>query len=491
MSWSSGSSVAASETQAGGAPHPYIPHTDEDRRLMLARIGLASTAELFDEIPERFRDPPIDLPPALAEWDLIELLRARAAENAAASARPTFLGAGAYRRAVPAVVPSLLQRGEFMTAYTPYQPEIGQGTLQAAFEFQSVVCELTGMEVANTGLYDVGSATAEAALLAARVTGRRSIAVLQPIHPGTLEVLRTYALAADLNVEVLSTGAEVGGEAGPGDLRAVLSSEHACLIVQQPDFLGAIVDLEAVAEAAHAVGALCIAACDPLALGLLRAPGDAGVDVVTGEGRDLAGPVGFGGPSLGLFAARREHLRQLPGRIVGRTRELHGPRAADGSEEEPRTGYVLTLQAREQFIRRERATSNFSTGQQLVALGFTIALQALGPRGLRESAELCYQRAHDAAARIARLPGYTATGHGAWWFQEFLLRGPLPPAELLARLDERGVTGGLDLSARAEPGVQDAVLVCVTEATPPAHVDALVEALAAIAQEAAAVGRAG
>ncbi len=480
--------MAASEAQAG-APHPYIPHTDEDRRIMLARLGLASTAELFDEIPERFRDPPIELPPALAEWDLVEVLRARAAENAAASARPTFLGAGAYRRAVPAVVPSLLQRGEFVTAYTPYQPEISQGTLQAAFEFQSVVCELTGMDVANTGLYDVGSATAEAALLAARVTGRRSLAVLEPIHPGTLEVLRTYALAADL--EVFSMRAEAGFGAGGGDLRAALSGEHACVIVQQPDFLGGIVDLEAASEAAHAVDALCIAACDPLALGLLRAPGDAGVDVVTGEGRDLAGPVAFGGPSLGLFAARREHLRQLPGRIVGRTRELHGPRAADGSEEEPRTGYVLTLQAREQFIRRERATSNFSTGQQLLSLGFTIALEALGPRGLREAAELCYQRAHDAAARIARLPGYTAEGHGAWWFQEFLLRGPLPPAELLARLDERGITGGLDLSARAEPELRDAVLVCVTEATPPADVDALVEALAAIGHDATAGGRAG
>jgi glycine dehydrogenase subunit 1 len=480
--------VAASEAQAGGAPHPYIPHTDEDRHLMLARLGLASTAELFDEIPEGFRDPTIDLPPALAEGELIELLRARAAENAAASARPTFLGAGAYRRAVPAVVPSLVQRGEFATAYTPYQPEIGQGTLQAAFEFQSVVCELTGMEVASTGLYDVGSATAEAALLAARVTGRRALAVLEPIHPGTLDVLRTYALGADLDVDVVGAGE---------DLAAALSEEHSCLVVQQPDFLGRIVDLEAVADAAHAVGALCVAACDPLALGLLRAPGDAGVDVVTGEGRDLAGSIAFGGPSLGLFAARREHLRQLPGRIAGRTRELQGPRAADGSEGEPRTGYVLTLQAREQFIRRERATSNLSTGQQLVALGFTIAVQALGPRGLREAAELCYQRAHDAASRIARLPGYSVGGgdavdaHGGWWFQEFLLRGPLPPAELLARLDERGITGGLDLSARPEPEARDAVLVCVTEATPPREVDALVEALAAIAQQAPVGGRAG
>lgn len=439
---------------------------------MLARLGIASTEDFFDEIPGHFRDPPIDLPPALAEWELIELMRARAAENAAASKPPTFLGAGAYHRAVPAVVASLLQRGEFSTAYTPYQPEISQGTLQAAFEFQSVVCELTGMDVANTGLYDVGSATAEAALMAARITGRRSIAALEPIHPGTLEVLRTYAFAADLELKVIEATGDVFGGA--------LAAEYACLVVQQPDFLGGIVDLDAFAEVAHAAGALCIAVCDPLTLGLLRAPGDAGVDVVTGEGRDLAGPVGFGGPSLGLFAARREHVRQLPGRIVGRTRELRGPRGADGHSGEPRTGYVLTLQAREQFIRRERATSNFSTGQQLIALGFTIALEALGPRGLREAADLCFQRAHAAASRIDALPGYAAGGRGDWWFQEFLLRGPLPPAELLARLAERGIAGGLDVSARAEPEAQHAVLVCVTEATPPAHVDALVEALARI-----------
>ena len=478
--------MAHSETHSGGAPHPYIPHTDEDRRIMLKRIGLASTAELFDQIPERFRDPPIDLPPALSERELIEFMGAQAAENAAAQVHPTFLGAGAYRRAVPVIAGSLVQRGEFATAYTPYQPEISQGTLQAAFEFQSVVCELTGMEVANTGLYDVGSATAEAVLMAARITRRRSVAVLEPIHPGTLDVLRTYAYAADLELDVI--GAPIDAADPAAGVAAALGERHACLVVQQPDFLGAIVDLELLAGVAHEAGALVIAVCDPLALGLLRPPGDAGVDVVTGEGRDLAGPVGFGGPSLGLFAARHDHLRQLPGRIVGRTRELHGAQGADGGDAEPRTGYVLTLQAREQFIRRERATSNFSTGQQLVALGFTVALETLGPRGLRESAELCYQRAHAAAARIDALPGYSAAGRGDWWFQEFLLRGPVAPAELLARLAERGITGGLDVSGRAEPEARDAILVCVTEATPPGHVDALVGALASTGGGQAAEG---
>ena len=451
---------------------------------MLARLGLSATAELFDEIPERFRDPAIDLSPALAERELVELMRARAAENAADRAHPNFLGAGAYRRSVPSIAGSIVQRGEFATAYTPYQPEISQGTLQAAFEFQSVVCELTGMEVSNTGLYDAGSATAEAVLMAARITRRRRVAVLEPVHPGTLDVLRTYAYAADLDLDLL------GAPTDPADpapaLQGALDERHACLVVQQPDFLGGIVDLELLSRAVHESGALAVAVCDPLALGMLRAPGDAGVDVVTGEGRDLAGPVGFGGPSLGLFAARRDHMRQLPGRIVGRTKELHGPRGADGSEEEPRTGYVLTLQAREQFIRRERATSNFSTGQQLIALGFTVALETLGPRGLSESAELCYQRAHRAAARIDELAGYAACGRGSWWFQEFLLRGPLPPQELLRRLEERGITGGLDVSGRPEPEARDAILVCVTEATPPGDVDALVGALASIGAEAGA-----
>ncbi|MYH41690.1 MAG: aminomethyl-transferring glycine dehydrogenase subunit GcvPA [Chloroflexi bacterium] len=451
---------------------------------MLARLGLSSTAELFSEIPERYRDPAIEIPPALAERELVELMRARAAENAADRAHPSFLGAGAYRRSVPSIAGSVVQRGEFATAYTPYQPEISQGTLQAAFEFQSVVCELTGMEVSNTGLYDAGSATAEAVLMAARITRRRSVAVLEPLHPGTLDVLRTYAYAADLDIEVLGAPPDPA-DPGPA-IRGALDERHACLVVQQPDFLGGIVDLELLSRAAHESGALVVAACDPLALGLLRAPGDAGVDVVTGEGRDLAGPVGFGGPSLGLFAARRDHMRQLPGRIVGRTRELHGPRRADGEEEEPRTGYVLTLQAREQFIRRERATSNFSTGQQLIALAFTVALETLGPRGLGESAELCYQRAHRAAARIDELEGYAARGRGSWWFQEFLVRGPLPPAELLRRLKERGITGGLDVSGRPEPEAREAILVCVTEATPAGDVDALIEALASVAAEAGA-----
>ena len=447
---------------AGGAPHPYIPATEADRARMLARVGVADLEALFADLPAAFRDPPIDLPPALTEPELIALLEERAAANLPPT-RPDFLGAGAYRRSIPAVTAYLTSRSEFVTAYTPYQPEISQGTLQSAFEYQSVVCELTGMDVSNTGLYDVASATAEACLLAVRATKRRAVALLEPIHPGTADVTRAYARGAGLRVDTVSSAEAV-------------SEEHACLVVQQPDFLGAIVDLEPIAAAAHPKGALVVAVADPFALGLLRSPGEAGCDIVTGEGRDLAGGPAFGGPSLGLFAARSPFMRQMPGRIVGRTTELQAPPDGDGK---PRTGYVLTLQAREQFIRRERATSNVSTAQSLIALAFTITLQALGPRGLREAAELCYQRAHNAAARIAALPGYGIPERGPW-FQEFLVRGPLPARELAAELAARGIGAGFDVSDRPEPEAREALLFAVTESTPDAHVDALVEALAEI-----------
>ena len=448
--------VAASPNTS---PHPYIPATGADRARMLERVGVADVGALFADLPADLRDPEIELPPALTEPDLVALLEERAAANASPT-RPDFLGAGAYRRFIPSITDRLVGRSEFVTSYTPYQPEISQGTLQTAFEFQSVVCELTGMDVSNTGLYDVATATAEACLLAARVTRRKAVALLEPIHPGTSAVVRTYAYGAGIRVDTVSSGDATG-------------KEHACLVAQQPDFLGTITDLEPLTEAAHAVGALLVAVADPFALGLLRAPGDAGADLVTGEGRDLAGPPVFGGPSVGLFAARKKHVRQMPGRIVGRTKELHAPPDGDGK---PRTGYVLTLQAREQFIRRERATSNVSTAQSLIALAFTITMQALGPHGLRRAAELCYQRAHDAARRIAALPGYETPERGPW-FQEFLVRGPIPAPDLAARLGERGIGAGLDVSMRPEPEARDALLFSVTEATPGAHVDVLIEAL--------------
>lgn len=452
------------------APTPYIPNTTRDRAIILERLGLKEPAELFDDLPAAHRDPKIALPPWLAEIDLIQTLRERARRNREGADRPNFLGAGAYRRAVPAISAHLSSRSEFATAYTPYQPEISQGALQAAFEYQSVVCELTGLDISNTGLYDVASATAEACLLASRVTQRRAVALLEPIHPHTAEVVRAYGYGADLRVDTIAAPDQT-------------TQEHACLVAQQPDFLGGIRDITTIAEQAHTTGALCVVVADPLVLGLLRAPGAAGADVVTGEGRDLAGPIAFGGPSLGLFAAKQEYLRQMPGRIVGQTKELHGPRLPDGSEGKPRTGYVLTLQAREQFIRRERATSNFSTGQSLLALAFTISVQTLGPQGLRGLAELCYQKAHHTAACIAAIPGYRVMERGPW-FQEFLVRGPMEAAEVRARLAQRGIVGGLDVSDRPEPEARNALLYCVTEATPLEHIKTLTEALREIGEQA-------
>lgn len=447
------------------APTPYIPNTGDDRLQMLETLGLSSTDELFRDLPSAVVDPNIDLPPALSELELIRLFESYADRNAGHGC-PNFLGAGAYRRFIPSIVASLTSRSEFVTAYTPYQPEVSQGTLQTAFEYQSTVCELTGLEVSNTGLYDVGSATGEACLLAVRATKRSTILFRGPVHPHTMDVVRTYSLGAGLEIE------SGGAEAEP-------TEQHACVVVQQPDFLGRIVDVDAVARDAHQAGALCVVVADPFALGLLKAPGAAGADVVTGEGRDLAGPPSFGGPSLGLFATRQKYVRQVPGRIVGRTKELKAPMLPSGDQGEPRTGYVLTLQAREQFIRREKATSNFSTGQSLVALAFTIAVQALGPKGLRRSAELCYQSAHDAAQRIGTLPGFKVLEPGPW-FQEFLVRAPLAPHALQRELESRGIIGGLPVDDRDEPECREATLFCVTETTQPAHIDALLAALAEI-----------
>jgi glycine dehydrogenase subunit 1 len=450
--------------------NPYIANTPSDQQRMLGRIGISSIDDLFSELPAAARDPDIALPPPMAEATLRRFVAALAESNRPALDRPSFLGGGAYRRFVPAITAALVGRSEFATPYTPYQPEISQGTLQSAFEFQSVVCELTGLDVSNTGLYDVASATAEGCLMAARITGRHAAAILEPFSPNSADVTRTYAYGTGLRVDTVRSLDEV-------------SEEHACLVVQQPDYLGTIRDLEQAAGAAHDLGALLLVVADPLALALLRSPGDAGADIVAAEGRDLAGPPAFGGPSVGIFAARQQYLRQMPGRIVGRTKELVGRELPDGTRADPRTGYALTLQAREQFIRRERATSNLSTGQALVALAFTITVQALGPHGMREQALACYHRAHDAAARIAALPGFSVVDRGPW-FQEFLVRSDLGAARLLQRLGEAGIDGGIDVSDRPEPDAADAVLMCVTEITPPEHIGWLVAALREIGSSA-------
>jgi len=416
---------------------------------MLRTIGVGSVGELFADIPSQQREPALNLPPALSEPELRRELAEIAARNSPAGEMPCFLGAGAYRHFIPSVVDHVISRGEFATAYTPYQPEISQGTLQTVFEFQSLVCELTGMDVSNAGMYDGASALAEACLMAAGITGRVRLALVSTVHPHYQATVRTYAAGRRLAVDVME----------PADV--TLSAEHACLVVQQPNFFGYLEEAATLAEKARAAGALYVVAADPISLGLLRPPGDYGADIVVAEGQPLGIPLSFGGPYLGIFAAREKHVRQMPGRIVGRT--------ADG---EGRIGYVLTLQTREQHIRRERATSNICSNEQLVALAASVYLCALGRRGLRRVAELCYHKSHYAAQAVAALPGYSLPLEGAF-FKEFVVRCPRPPREVNAALLERRIIGGLDVSDRIENGM----LLCVTEMNSRGEIDRLVAAL--------------
>ncbi|HEY8490982.1 MAG TPA: aminomethyl-transferring glycine dehydrogenase subunit GcvPA [Dehalococcoidia bacterium] len=429
--------------------HPYIANTDADRRAMLERIGVETADRLFDDIPAAFRRPALNLPPALSEPELMAELTALAERNVHANGVPCFMGGGAYRHYVPSVVRHLTGRGEFATAYTPYQPEISQGTLQAIFEFQSMVCELTGMDVANAGMYDGAEALAEACLMAVHVTGRRRIALLSTVNPLYRHTVLTFAAGQDLEVDVVEPG------------HVLLTEEHACLAVQQPNFFGYLEDLAGLSQAAHAAGALYVVGVDPISLGLFRPPGDYDADIVVGEGQPLGSPLNFGGPYLGLFACKERFLRQMPGRVVGRTTDVDG-----------RTGYVLTLQAREQHIRRERATSNICTSEALVALAATVYLTAVGRRGLRRVAELCYHKAHYAAERIAALPGYRLPLRGTF-FKEFVVECPAPPAEVNRHLLRRGILGGVDVSDQ----VRNGLLLCVTELNSRDEIDRLAAAL--------------
>jgi glycine dehydrogenase subunit 1 len=432
---------------------PYIANTESDREAMLAAIGVVSVEDLFADIPPGCRVTDLGLPPALSEPELVRELTALAGRNRFVDGMPCFLGGGAYRHFIPSVVGEVIGRSEYATAYTPYQAEISQGTLQTAFEFQSMVCELTAMDVANAGMYDGASALAEACLMAAAVTGRRRIALLSTVHPHCQAVVRTYAFGRDLTVDVL-----------PPDGLA-LGDEHACLAVQQPDFFGCLLpDVEALERAVHEAGALFIVSVDPISLGLLRPPGEYGADVAVGEGQSLGSPLNFGGPYLGLFACRQQYLRQMPGRIVGRTSDAQG-----------RTGYVLTIQTREQHIRRERATSNICTSQQLVALAATVYLAAMGKQGLRQVAELCYHKAHYAARRIGELRGYSLAFDGVF-FKEFVVRCPRPPSDVNRALLERGIVGGLDVSQHVENGL----FLCVTEMNTRQEIDRLVDVLGEI-----------
>ena len=433
---------------------PYTPNTDDDRQRMLDAIGVRSFDDLVADIPAEHRNPPIDLPPPTSELELRREIGAMAEQNAVPGDYACFLGAGSYRHFIPAIVRSVATRSEFMTAYTPYQPEVSQGTLQAHYEFQSLVCQLTGMEVANAGMYDGATSMAEAALMAARVTKRDRVAVLDTVSPAYRQVLKTFVDSQGIAIDTSS----------PDSVQ--VGAETACLLVQQPNFFGYFEDLEEMAEAAHSAGALLVVATDLTSLGMFRPPSEYDADIVVAEGQAIGVPPTFGGPYVGIFACKQKDVRQMPGRVVGKTVDTRG-----------RDGYVLTLQTREQHIRRERATSNICTAVGLIALMTTLYMSSLGKQGLRRVAELCYHKAHYAASLIEKIPGYSLPLTGAY-FREFVVECPRPVAEINTALLERKIIGGLDVSEYVPNGM----LVCCTEMNTKEEIDQFAEALAEVAK---------
>lgn len=437
----------------------YISITEAERAAMLAAIGVSSTTDLFVDVPAEWRFPQLDLPAPMSEPELVRELQTRSGANANIHSHSIFLGAGAYNHFVPAAVDQILRRGEYYTAYTPYQPEISQGTLQAIFEYQSLICSLTGMEIANASHYDGGTAIAEAAIMALNVVrNRRKIVVARGVNPQYRAVLRTYLQALDIPI----SGDERAG-ASVEDALARVDDQTALLIVQNPDFLGRLHDLRGLAQQVQARGALLCVHFDPIALGLFQTPGEIGADIATAEGQPLGLGLTFGGPYLGIFTTRQKYVHKIAGRIVGVTKDVDG-----------RLAYVLTLRAREQDIRRERATSNICTNQGLMALAATVYMSLMGRQGMRRVAELCYHRAHYAAAQIATLPGYSVD-HGSF-FKEFVVRCPRPVAEINAALREQRIVGGYDLR-EDEPDLGHAMLLAVTEMNSKADIDRLVAVL--------------
>ena len=458
----------------------YVPHSDADREAMLAGIGVKSVEELFVDVPEAVRYPEVRLPRPLSEMEILAELQAMSERNADLNHYACFLGAGAYNHFVPSVVGHVTGRSEFYTAYTPYQPEVSQGTLQTIFEYQSMVCALTGMEVANASHYDGATSMAEAVIMALAVArGKRKKVVMAPtIHPEYRATVRTYTQGMGLTIvgDKLPHGEGIPptslllepAGAGLERLKALTDEDTACVIVQNPDFFGQLESpaaLQSLADAVHEAGALFIVSADPISLGLFKPPGDYGADIVVGEGQSLGNPLNFGGPYLGYFACRQKYMHKMAGRLIGQTVDSRGQR-----------GFVMTLVAREQHIRRERATSNICTNEALVALAAGVYLAAMGRRGLHTVAELCYHKAHYAARQIGALEGFDVIGARPF-FKEFVVRCPVPVARLNRHLREDWcIVGGYNLG-RGYPGMENYMLLCVTEMNTQEEIDRLVQAL--------------
>ncbi|GBC83655.1 putative glycine dehydrogenase (decarboxylating) subunit 1 [bacterium HR11] len=439
----------------------YLPHASEDIRRMLEVIGVDSVEALFQPIPEAVRlKTDLDLPPAMSEMEVLETFRRWASMNRVPPEVVSFLGAGAYRHYVPAVVEDVLRKPEFFTAYTPYQPEVSQGTLQSIFEFQTMVCQLTGMEVANASMYDGATALAEAVLMARRIREGRHVLVARSVHPEYQQVVNTYLRHFGVSIEPVPWEPETG-QLDLNALQTRLRDDTFAVVVQSPNALGVIEDWAAVRAALGDHPAVRVACfTEALSLGILKPPGEFGFDIVVGEGQSLGLPVQFGGPHVGLMATRMEYVRRMPGRLVGVAYDRNG-----------RRGFVLTLAAREQHIRREKATSNICTNQALCALAVTVYLALLGPEGLRQLALLNAQRAHY-LARCLEAEGWVRPFRGPF-FNEFVVRHPKAPT-IWEHLLTQGIVAGLPLH-RWYPELDRDLLMCVTEMNPPDQIERLVQ----------------
>lgn len=445
---------------------PYLLNTPDDRKAMLAKIGVSSVDDLFASIPAEVRlNRPLDIPQAMPEMELTRHVQELAGKNQSASDAVCFLGGGAYDHFIPSVVDAIAGRSEFYTAYTPYQAEASQGTLQVIFEYQTLMCQLTGLEVANASLYEGGSSIAEAVIMALGITGRGGeVLIAESVHPEYRQTLETYVANLHCRVRTLPTPE---GFLNPDDVKAAVNDQTVCVIAQSPNFFGHVEEMQAIGDAARKVGAVFIASFDPISVGLLKRPSDYGADIAVAEGQGLGTPLGYGGPYLGILACRgdSEYLRKVPGRLVGQTTDRNGKRC-----------WVLTLQTREQHIRREKASSNICTNQGLLALRATVYLTALGPQGLKETAELCLRKAHYAAEQLTKVPGVRLRFNRPF-FKEFALRLPGDVSGLLAGLRDQGYHGGLSLG-RWYPKLADTLTVAVTEKRTKGEIDGLAAAVA-------------
>ncbi|MCA9121310.1 MAG: aminomethyl-transferring glycine dehydrogenase subunit GcvPA [Planctomycetaceae bacterium] len=442
---------------------PYTFNNADDERAMLDAIGAASIEELFASIPEALRfQRPLDVPAAMGELELTQHMQMLAAKNEHAGQKVCFLGGGSYDHFVPAVVDSIASRGEFYTSYTPYQPEVSQGNLQVTFEYQTLICQLTGMDVSNASLYDGGSATIEAVLLCISATKRSKVVAAASVHPEYRQIIETYL--THLDAELVTIGSP-DGVISIKELEAVVDDDTACVLLQQPNFFGCIEDAERAGQIAHDKGALFVVSCDPISLGLLKRPVEYGADVVVAEGQSLGTPMQYGGPYLGIMACREKFVRRMPGRIAGQTVDRRGKRC-----------WVLTLQTREQHIRREKATSNICTNQGLFALRAAIYLAALGPAGLREASELCLQKSHYAIEQIITDDRFELAFQQPT-FKEFVIRDTQGKvAEVLAECQASGLLGGVPLGSWY-PELADCFLVAVTEKRTKFEIDRLADSM--------------